>query len=115
MLLVDIHELDIILADAVRSIVLKHQIDDIRRILRLDSQDIIVLRRPQDLGERAKIDAERDVAVASKGRERLGTQQHGHEGDVGVVHSLQGDARVVAVEIAVLDEVLDCVDHLVPC
>lgn len=31
---------------------------------------------------------------------------------MGIVHGLQGDAGVVAVEVAVLDEVLDCVDDL---
>jgi hypothetical protein len=31
---------------------------------------------------------------------------------VGVVHSLQRDAGVIAVEVAVLDEVLDGIDNL---
>ena len=31
---------------------------------------------------------------------------------MGVVHSLEGDAGIIAVEVAVLDEILDSVDHL---
>jgi hypothetical protein len=31
---------------------------------------------------------------------------------VGVVHGLEGDTRVIAVEVAVLDQVLDRVDDL---
>jgi hypothetical protein len=34
---------------------------------------------------------------------------------VGVVHGLEGDAGVIAVEVAVLDEVLDSVDDLMEC
>lgn len=33
---------------------------------------------------------------------------------MGVIHGLEGDAGVIAVEVAVLDKVLDCVDHLGP-
>jgi hypothetical protein len=31
---------------------------------------------------------------------------------VGVVHGLKSDAGVIAVEVAVLNEVLDCIDNL---
>ena len=31
---------------------------------------------------------------------------------MGVVHGLQGDSGVIAVEVAVLDEILDSVDNL---
>jgi hypothetical protein len=31
---------------------------------------------------------------------------------VGVVHGLESNAGIIAVEIAVLDQVLDCVDRL---
>jgi hypothetical protein len=31
---------------------------------------------------------------------------------VRVVHGLEGDAGVIAVEVAVLDEILDCIDDL---
>ena len=31
---------------------------------------------------------------------------------MGVVHGLQGNARVIAVEVTVLDEIFDCIDDL---
>ena len=35
---------------------------------------------------------------------------------MGVVHGLQGNARVIAIEVAVLDEIFDCIDDLFePC
>lgn len=34
---------------------------------------------------------------------------------MGVVHGLEGDAGVIAVEVAVLDKVLDSIDNLCDC
>jgi hypothetical protein len=34
---------------------------------------------------------------------------------VGVVHGLQRDARVIAVKVTILDEVLDGIDYLESC
>jgi hypothetical protein len=31
---------------------------------------------------------------------------------MGIVHGLQGNTRVIAVEVAVLDEIFDCIDDL---
>ena len=112
MLLINVHQLDIVLAHAVRLVVLEHQVDHVRRVLRLEREDVLVLRASQHLRERGEVDAERDVAVAAEGREGLGFEHHGDEGDVRVVHGLQRDARVVAVEVAVLHEVFDRVDDL---
>lgn len=69
MLLINIHQLDIILADPITARALKRQVDAIRRVLRLQRQNIVVLRRPQDFGQGVQVDAERDVAVAAVGRE----------------------------------------------
>jgi hypothetical protein len=111
-LLVNVHELDVVLADPVRRVVLEDQVDNIRRVLGLEGEDVIGLSCAQNLCERAKVDTEGDVAVASEGCESLGPQQHGDESDMGVVHGLQRDTRVIAVEVAVLDEVLDGIDDL---
>lgn len=112
MLLVDVHELDIILADPVHIFALEGQVDDIGGILRLQRQDVFRLARAEDLGQGSEIDAEGDVAVAAVRAESVSAQQHGHEGNVGVVHGLQGETRVIAVEVAVLDEILDSIDDL---
>ena len=112
MLLVNIHQLDIIFAQPVTLSILKHQIDHIRGVLCLESQDILILGTSQHFHEGAQVNAKGDVAVAAEGREGFGFQHHGDEGDMGVVHGLQGDARVVAVEVAVLDQVFDGIDDL---
>jgi hypothetical protein len=112
MLLVYVHELEIVFTDAILLGALEYQVDDIRRVLSLDGQDIGGLSSAKNLGERAKIDAQSDVAVAAERREGLSLEHHGHEGDVGIVHGLEGNAGVIAVEVAVLDEATDGVDHL---
>lgn len=111
-LLVNVHELDVVLADPVGAAVLEDEVDDIRRVLGLECEDVVALRGAEHLCERAQVDAEGDVAVAAERAEGLRPQQHRHERHVRVVHGLQRDARVIAVEVAVLDEVLDGVDDL---
>ena len=112
MLLIDIHKLDIILAQPIRLAALVDQVDHIGRILGLEGEDVLVLRGAEHLGERGQVDAQGDVAVAAKWGEGFGFQHHGDESNVRIVHGLQGDSGVVAVEVAVLDEVFDCVYHL---
>ncbi|KAI7165257.1 Proliferating cell nuclear [Hortaea werneckii] len=91
---------------------LKDHVHNVRCILRLQGQDILILCTAQDLLQRGQVDAEGNVTVAAERREGLGLQHHGHESHMGVVHGLESDAGVIAVEVAVLDQVLDGVDDL---
>jgi hypothetical protein len=111
-LLINVHELDIILAQPVALSALEDQVDDIRRVLGLESQDVFVLCATQDFCEGGEVDSERKVAVAAERREGFGLEHHGDKGDVGVVHGLERDSRVIAVEVAVLHEILDGIDDL---
>lgn len=113
MLLVDVHELDVVLANPVALSALEDQVDNIGSVLRLEGQDVFVLCATEDFCEGGEVDAEGKVAVATEGREGLGLEHHGNEGDVGVVHGLERDTGVIAIEVAVLHEVLDGVDDLV--
>lgn len=112
MLLINIHQLDIILRDTIILRVLKHQVQDIGRVLSLEREQVLVSSSAKDLLKRGEVEPEGDVAVAAVGREAFGFEVHCDEGNVRVVHRLQGDAGVIAVEVAVLDEILDGVDHL---
>lgn len=112
MFLVDIHKLNVILADPVGVGVLKHQVDYVGRVVRFERQDVILLRCAEHFCQRDEVDSQRNVAVASVRREAFGPQDHGDERDVRVVHGLKGDAGVIAVEVAVLNEILDRVDDL---
>lgn len=111
-LLVDVHELEVILGEAVGVGVLKDQVQAVGRVLGLEGHDVVVLGGAEHLGQGGQVDTQRDVAVAPVGREAVGLEHHGHKRDVRVVHGLQRDSRVIAVEVAVLDQVLDGVDHL---
>jgi hypothetical protein len=112
MLLVNIHKLQVILAQPVALAALENQVQNIRSILSLDCQDILILGGTQDFGEGSEVDTECNVAVASVWGEGLGLQHHGDERDVGIVHGLESNAGVIAVEVAVLDEILDGIDDL---
>lgn len=112
MLLVNVHQLDVVFAQPVRLGTLKHQINDIWRVIRLQSQDIFILSSAEDLSQGDKVDTDRDVAVTAIGGEPFSLQKHGHKRNVGVVHSLKGDSGVIAIEVAVLYEILNGVDDL---
>ena len=112
MLLIDIHQLDVIFAESIVVGALEHEIHNIRCVLSLDRQNVFVLSASQNLGKGVEVDAQSNVTVATKGRERLGFKHHRYEGDVGVVHGLQSDAGIIAVEITILDKIFDCIDNL---
>lgn len=112
MLLINVHELDVVLAQSVALCALENQVDNIGRVLGLEGEDIFVLCAAEDLGEGGKVDAECEVAVAAERREGFGLEHHGDEGDVGVVHGLERNTGVIAVEVAVLDKVFDGIDDL---
>ena len=111
-LLVNVHELEVILGDAVVFGRLEDEVEHVGRVLGLKRQDVLVLGGAQHLGQGGKVHAQRDVAVAPEGREGLRLEHHGYQSDVRVVHGLERDTAVVAVEVAVLHEILDGVDDL---
>lgn len=112
MLLVNVHQLDVVLADSVTVGALKDKVDNIGRVLGLEGEDILVLSSAENLLQRYEVDAEGDVTVASEGREGVGLEQHGDKGDVRIVHGLEADTGVVTFKVAVLDKVLDGFDDL---
>jgi len=114
MLLVDVHELEVILGDSVVGLALEHQVENVGRILSLEGQDVIVLGSAEDLGEGGEVNAEGNVAIAAERFKAFCLEQHSDQGDVAVIHGLEGDAAVIAVEVAVLHEVLDRIDDLQP-
>jgi hypothetical protein len=111
-LLVDVHELDVVLADSVRLGTLEHEIDYVRRVLGFQSQNVIILSCAEDLGQGDQVDAEREGTVTAVWGEPFSLHDHRHKSNVGIVHGLQGNPGVIAVEIAVLHEVLDSIDDL---
>lgn len=112
MFLINVHELDVVFAYPIVRRALEDKIDDIWSIFGLQSEDVCCLCGFQNLCEGGKVDSESNVAVASVWAEGFRFQHHGNEGNMGVIHGLEGNARVIAVEVTILDEVLDSVDDL---
>lgn len=112
MLLIDVHQFDVVLAEPVGVRTLENQVHDIWGVFGLECEDIIALSCAEHFCEGAQIDAESDVAIAAEGCEHLSLQHHRNERNVGVVHSLEGNAGVITVEVAVLDQIFDRIDYL---
>lgn len=112
MLLVNVHELQVILADSVVLAALEENVEYIGCILGLEGEDVFVLGGTENFGQGCEIHSQSNVSVTSVRGKGLGLQKHRDKGNVRVVHSLERDTRVIAVEVAVLDQVLDGVDHL---
>lgn len=112
MLLVNVHQLDVIFADSILFTALEYEVDSIGCIFSLQGENVFILCRAEDFGQRIEVDTESNVAVTSKGGEHLCFEHHGDQGDVGVVHCLKGNAGVIAVEVAVLHEIFDGINNL---
>ena len=112
MLLVNVHELEIILSHAIVVGVLEGEVENVGRILGLESENVLVLGGAKHLGERRQVDAKRKVAIAAEGGEGFCLEHHGHEGNMAIVHGLEGDSAVIAVEVAVHYKILNRVDDL---
>lgn len=111
-LLVNVHELDFVLAHPLTSDGIEPEADDIRVVLSPDDEHLIALGSSHHLGKGAKVEAEGDVAVTPVWSEGVCLEHHGDKGDVGVVHGLEGHSLVIAIKVAVLDQVLDGLDNL---
>ena len=82
MLLVNVHQLNVVLADPVAVGALKDNVDDIWRVFGLEREDVVGLSRAEHLLQRCEVDTESDVPVASERRERLGFEHHRNEGNM---------------------------------
>jgi hypothetical protein len=88
MLLINVHQLDVIFAQSIGFCVLKDEVDNIRGVLSLESEDVFILSCTKNFRERVQVDAESDISVASEEGEHLGLEHHGYQGNMGVVHGL---------------------------
>jgi hypothetical protein len=65
MLLINIHQLDVVLAYSVCRRALEDEVDDVWAVLGLECKNIAALCSTEDFRKRVKIDAERDIAIAA--------------------------------------------------
>mmetsp|Transcript_25393 Transcript_25393/g.51039 ORF Transcript_25393/g.51039 Transcript_25393/m.51039 type:complete len:239 (-) Transcript_25393:158-874(-) len=90
---INVHQLELEVRDAVLGLVLKHEGHGVGLVIRLESDDVVVIAALEHLAHVCQVDAQRDVAVAAEMVEAVGTQQQRHERHVAGVHGLQRDAR----------------------
>ena len=112
MLLVNVHQLDVIFADSVVLRVLKDKVQAIWCILGLQCDHVFILGTSENLCEGIQVDSKSNVAVAAVWGETVGSEKHGYQGNMGIVHCLESDTSVIAVEVAILDEILHGLDDL---
>ena len=70
-LLINVHEFDVVFADPVLIWALEDEVDHIRSVFRLQCQNIIRLCCTEDFHEGCEVDSQSDVAIAAKWRESL--------------------------------------------
>ena len=76
MLLVNVHKLDIVLADAVILGVLKDDIDHVGGVFGLDGENVGSRSGAKNFLKGPQIDANGNISVTSEGRECSGGEEH---------------------------------------
>ena len=89
MLLVEVHQLHLVVGDLLLVGRLEHEGDGVGLVLRLDRDNVVGVGALQDLAHAAEVHAHGELAVATELVEPVGPQGHGHQGDVAVVHGLE--------------------------
>lgn len=70
-LLIDIHEFQVILAQSITLAALEHHVENIWRIICLECQNILILGSAENLCKGGKVDTKSDVTIASVWGESL--------------------------------------------
>lgn len=96
MLLIQVHKLHVKVGHAFPPLSLEDEGDNVRGVLRLHGDHIVVVTALEDLGEGGEVHAHGEVPIAPERLEPLRPQVQGHQGHVAVVHRLQLDPRLRA-------------------
>ena len=87
--------------------VLKSQLQRRGVLVSLKHQGVVVASKLQHLGEVGDVNSERLGGIGAEGLKTVGRDVERHQGDVGGVHSLDGETVVGDVDVYVVDEVFD--------
>ena len=129
MLLVQVHQLHLVVGHFLLVRGLEHEGDGVRLILGLDGDDVVIRGTPnrdtlkiiiilvspnllEDLRHAVQIHPHGKLPVTTETVEAISSQTDGDERDVGVVHGLQLDAAVATVPGRLFQQLLDRVQHL---
>ena len=97
--------------NAILSLGLEHEGEGVSLVLGLEGHDVVVAGALEDLGHVGRVEAKGDGAVTPEVVEAGGAEGDGHEGHVRGVHGLDGQLILGAVDVGVLNEVLDGFDE----
>lgn len=89
MLLIQVHQLHVKVRNTVAILWLKDKSDNIRTVLRLDSDNVIIVGTLHDLSQRCQVHSHWHVTVASVVFEPFRPQAQTYKWDVAVIHGLQ--------------------------
>jgi len=112
LLAVNVHEFELKVGNAILPGTLEHQRQGVPVVLGLQGDDIVIPCALENLPHVRGIEPQADGSVTPEVVEAAGTQTNGHEGDVGVVHGLDGHLVVGAVDVGLLDEVFQRLNEL---
>ncbi|KAJ1390317.1 hypothetical protein SESBI_37532 [Sesbania bispinosa] len=90
----------------------EHEGDGIAAIIGLDGDDVVVAGAFQHLGHVIEVHAHGDVAVAAVVLKPFRPKQQRHQSHVTGVHGLKGEPGGRAIEVRIVNQVLDRLEHL---
>ena len=120
--LVEVHQLHLVVGDLLLVGALEHEGDGVSLVLSLNSDDVVVgstprlqvkfgtrktlkskvsaNSKPENLGHAGEVHSHAESPVASEFVEPVGTQIHGHQRHVGVVHRLVVNDHHIALSVS---------------
>ncbi|PON36308.1 hypothetical protein PanWU01x14_329400, partial [Parasponia andersonii] len=86
----------------------EHEGDRVRGVIGLDSDDVVVTSAFEHLGHAVEVHAQGEVPITAIVLEPFGSEEEGEAG----VHGLEREAGGGAVEVGIVDEVLERFQNL---
>ncbi|PON87572.1 hypothetical protein TorRG33x02_165650, partial [Trema orientale] len=90
----------------------EHEGDRVGGVIGLDSDDVVVSSAFEHLGHVVEVHAQGEVPITAIVLEPFGSEEEGDESDVAGVHGLEREAGGGAVEVGIVDEVLERFQNL---
>ena len=96
----------------VHTVTLEEECNSVCIVLSLDGHAVVVGYTLEDLCDGGNVDTKSDVSVAYVVLKAISTEEEGDKGSVVLIHRLKLDASACAVEVGLVDQVLDGINDL---
>lgn len=90
----------------------EHEGDGVGGVIGFDSDDVVVASAFEHLGHVVEVHAQGEVPVTAIVLEPFRSKENGHQSHMAGVHCLEREAGSGAVEVGIVDEVLDRFQNL---